>query len=79
MSCITKSIGRLLFVTFLVSSAYLHISKPDTFTNTFTNNWNHLTECAGKHLPGLLPNLENVSLFSDSVQLELVDSDLWGF
>lgn len=79
MGCITKSVGRLLFVTFLVSSAYLHISKPETFTTTLTTNWNQLSECVGKHLPGVLPSLENVSSFYDTVQLELVDSDLWSF
>ncbi len=28
MACLTKFIGRLLFVTILASSAYLHLNKP---------------------------------------------------
>jgi len=54
MGCITKFLGRLLFVTLLVSSTYLHISKPQDYVDSFTNHYNHLNEWGSKHLAGLI-------------------------
>jgi len=39
MGCITRTLGRLLFVTILVSSAYLHLSKPQSFVQDLSNNY----------------------------------------
>ncbi len=55
MGCLTKTLGRLLFVTILVSSAYLHLSKPQNYVEDLNNNYEFLTEYAGKYLPGYLP------------------------
>lgn len=63
MVCFVKALGRILFVTILVSSAYLHLNKPETYASDFTANYNHLTECVGKHAPGvLLPTASTVSI-----------------
>jgi len=54
MGCITKFLGRLLFVTLLVSSTYLHISKPQDYVDSFIHHYNHLNGCGSKHLAGII-------------------------
>lgn len=39
MGCIVKTIGRLLFVTLLVSFAYLHLTKPQNFAENISTNY----------------------------------------
>ncbi len=52
---IIKTIGRLLIITVLISSAYLHISKPEASLELFKNNYNHTTTFVEKYAPGVLP------------------------
>ncbi len=63
MSCVAKYLGRLLFVTLLVSSAYLHISKPQEYVNSFSANYSEGIECINQHIKGFpaLPAVSEVS------------------
>lgn len=40
MGCLTKTVGRLLFVTLLFSSAYLHLTNQAKYVTEFTQNYN---------------------------------------
>jgi hypothetical protein len=53
MGCVTKTLGRLLFVTFLISTAYLHLTKHQDYTEGFANNYEEFTKCTGKYLEGI--------------------------
>lgn len=63
MGSLTQSLGRLLFVTILISSTYLHVTKPKSYVDGFTHNYTHLVSFADEHLPGLsfLPAVNDVS------------------
>lgn len=63
MVCLVKALGRILFVTILVSSAYLHLNNSETYVTDFTANYSHLTKYAGKHdLGALLPTASTVRI-----------------
>jgi len=53
MGSFTKFIGRLLFITLLVSLAYLHVTKPQNYVEGFKTNYNHLVEFVNSHINGL--------------------------
>lgn len=61
MGCIVKTLGRLLFVTLLVSSAYIHLTKPQNSVEELSTNYSEVFECAGKYIPGILPPASIVS------------------
>jgi len=72
MNCTVKTLGRILFITILASSAYLHLSRPETYVNDFRTNWANLTECTGKYMPGILPAAPTVSMTIIKDQLGIV-------
>lgn len=94
MGCIVKTIGRLLFVTLLISSAYLHLTKPQNFAENLSTNYSEIVECVGKHVPGYLPPVELVhnyllkinwklftkvlGLFEGLTAILIVFGDCWG-
>lgn len=53
MGSFTKFIGRLLFVTLLVSLAYLHITKPQNYVEGFKTNYNHTVDFLHYKVQGL--------------------------
>lgn len=71
MGCITKTIGRLLFVTLLISSAYLHLTKPQNFAEDLSTNYSEIVECVGKHVPGYLPPVELVNTYLSKINWKL--------
>lgn len=78
MGCFVKLIGRLLFVTLLISSAYLHLSKPQNFTEDLSNNYSQVVECA-KHLPGYLPPVSTVFTYLMKDQLDPFQQNFGSF
>ena len=58
MGCIIKFLGRLLFVTLLISCAYLHISKPQNYQKDFAHGYEHISEHLNQFYP--LPAAVNV-------------------
>lgn len=68
MGSFTKFIGRLLFVTLLVSLAYLHITKPQNYVEGFKTNYTHTVEFVHSKLQWLpqLPVTSEVILISFS-------------
>lgn len=69
---VTKVIGRLLIVTVLISSAYLHLSKPDTHTTLFTANYNHVIDATKSFASGVLPQADTVIFLINLVKLDFV-------
>lgn len=63
MGCLTRTLGRLLFVTIIISSAYLHLSKPQNYTEDLSSNYAQFTQLVNQHLPGYLPPAEAVFCF----------------
>ena len=56
MGCLTKTLGRLLFVTIIASSAYLHLSKPENYTKELSENYRQLGLFFNEHVtPGVIP------------------------
>jgi len=53
MGSFTKFIGRLLFVTLLVSLAYLHVTKPQNYVEGFKTNYNHAVDFLHSKVQGL--------------------------
>lgn len=60
MGSITRTLGRLLFVTILISSAYLHLNKPQTFVESLSTNYKEFAHFAGKEVIRHLPPPQNV-------------------
>ena len=79
MGCVTKTLGRILFVTILVSQAYLHLNKPDNYAADFNTNWTHLTECVAKYAPGVLPAASSVSMQTIFRLTGVYGSKFWDF
>ena len=64
MGCITKTLGRLLFVTIILSSAYLHLSKPQNYTEDLSSNYAQFVKLVNEHVtPGVIPPAEVVFYF----------------
>jgi hypothetical protein len=41
-----ETLGKLAFVSFLIFSAYYHISQPQNYQNNFIDDYGYLTEYA---------------------------------
>ena len=39
MGCLTRALGRILFVTIIASSAYLHLNKPQNTVDEAKDNY----------------------------------------
>ena len=81
MGCITKTVGRLLFVTILFSSAYLHLSKPQNYTSELSSNYSQFHQLFTQYAkPGVIPPAELVHfLFIDRLTgpFGAKSSDFW--
>lgn len=55
MGCLTRALGRILFVTIIVSSAYLHLNKPQNTIEEAKSNYASLFKCINQLAPGILP------------------------
>lgn len=69
MGCLTRALGRILFVTIIVSSAYLHLNKPQNTIDEAKNNYVQLFDCVNQLAPGVLPAAETVFYFNYSDEL----------
>ncbi len=80
MGCLTKTLGRLLFVTILVSSAYLHLSKPQNSTSDLSSNYTQLVQLVNQHVaPGVLPPAEIVFYFVIKRLIGQCGVEFWDF
>jgi predicted Abi (CAAX) family protease len=61
MSAILSFLGRLLIVTALISSAYIHYQNPSKNVGEFVANYKIVDELATKHLDYDIP-YDNVNL-----------------
>jgi hypothetical protein len=67
---VTQTLGRLLIATILISSAYHHLSSPDTYTELFIKNYNHIVNATSSFASGVLPASATVSFKIILVKLE---------
>ena len=73
MGCLTKTLGRLLFVTIIASSAYLHLTKPSNYTEDLSSNYATFVSLVNQHAgPGVVPPAEAVMYLVTKDQLAIV-------
>jgi hypothetical protein len=73
MGCLTKTLGRLLFVTIIASSAYLHLTKPSNYTEDLSSNYATFVSLVNQHAgPGVVPPAEVVMYLVTTDQLAIV-------